>query len=861
MFKSLCLVVFATLVLTLPSLALEKVILQLQWKHQFEFAGFYAAKEKGFYKDAGLDVSFIEFNEHIDITDEVLNGKAQYGLSYSSIIADYLNGKPLVFLANFFKHSPLVLVAQENIKTPADLKGKKIMGLANNIHNITLYTMLNSFNVHSADIEHISVNFTIDDFIAKKVDAMSIFTTNELYNLDKKGVKYTLFDPIAYGAKYYDVNLFTSKKELLNHPQRVKNFRDASIKGWEYALTHKEEIIDLIIQKYNSQNKSNEELLFEAKRIEYIMLPNVYKIGSIDSDRVKIIAESFIQAGFVQNKQYQFEDFLFEEQESSSREAKENLYWYLTEEEKKFLAHKKDIRMCVDPDRLPYERIKHGKHIGIAADYIEHLSVLLNIPIRTHITKSLDTSFAAFKEGECDILSLVGQTPHRHTFINFTQPYITPSWVIATTNDKSFIANLDDLIEKKIGLVKSYAATENLQNKYLDVTFIEVDTLSEGLEKVAKGEIFGFIDTLATISYQIQKDFPKQLKIAGQLKENFDLGIGVQKNQPLLSGILNKAINITKESTKDDILNQWVTVKFEKSDSNILTFWKILLPFLLIALLLIMSQYAMRQYNKRLKDRVKDNIEELHHKDELLVQQHRMAAMGEMLSMIAHQWKQPLGAINSAIMGIKIKIDSGKFDLSDPLEQKKFISYLDRKHENILEYVNYLTHTTDDFRNFFNPGKSKELSSLNSPIENALNIVQESLEKNAIEVIIDFKTEAILMMYPNEVMQVILNLIKNSEDNFLEKKTLNPKIMIETFLKEENYMIRVCDNGGGIKEETAKHIFEPYFSTKNNKMGTGLGLYMSKIIMEDHHYGSLLMRNVSSGVCFELIFPRIDVEE
>lgn len=860
MYKALYLVVFTTLFLTLPSLALEKVSLQLQWKHQFEFAGFYAAKEKGFYKDAGLDVSFIEFNEHIDITDEVLNGKAQYGLSYSSIIADYLNGKPLVFLANFFKQSPLVLVAQENIKTPADLKGKKVMGLSNNIHNITLFTMLNSFNISSADIENVPASFTIDDFIAKKVDAMSIFTTNELYYLDKKGVKYTLFDPVAYGAKYYDVNLFTSKIELLNHPKRVKNFREASIKGWEYALKHKEEIIDLIIQKYNPQNKSKEGLLFEAKQIEYIMLPNVYKIGSIDSDRVKIIAESFIQAGFVQNKLYQFEDFLFEHQKNILQEVKENLYWYLTEEEKKFLAHTKEIRMCVDPDWLPYEKIKYGKHIGIAADYIEHLSTLLHVPIRTHVTKSWDASIATFREGECDILSLVGQTADRHTFINFTKPYITPSWVIATTQDKSFIANMDDLRGKKIGLVKDYAATEYLQKKYLDVTFIEVATLSEGLIKLAEGEIFGFIDTLATTSDQIQKYFPEQLKVSGQLKENFDLSIGVQKNQPLLLGILDKAMAITKENTKKNILNQWVTVKFEKSDTNVLTFWKILLPFLLIALLLILSQYAMRQYNNRLKNRVKDNLEELHKKDELLVQQHRMAAMGEMLSMISHQWKQPLGAINSAIMGIKIKIDSGKFDLSDPLDQKEFISYLDRKHENILEYVHYLTHTTDDFKNFFNPGKSKEVASLNAPVENALNIIQESLEKNGIEVIIDFKTEAKLMMYPNEVMQVILNLIKNSEDNFLEKKTRNPKIVITTFYKEESYMIRVCDNGGGIKEETAKHIFEPYFSTKNNKMGTGLGLYMSKIIMEDHHYGSLLMRNVSSSVCFELIFPRTDVE-
>ena len=237
--------------------SLGKVTLQLQWKHQFEFAGFYAAKEKGFYADAGLDVTFVEFDKNKNITDEVLNGNAQYGLTYSSIIAEYLDDKPLILLANFFKQSPLVLVAQADIKTPAGLKGKKVMGLSDSIDGVTLLTMLDKFNIHLEDIHNIPASFKIDDFVNKKIDAMSVFTTNELYYLDKKGIKYNIFDPVVYGAKYYDANLFTSKKELLEHPQRVKLFREASIKGWEYALKHQDEIIEIILKKYNPQHKSS----------------------------------------------------------------------------------------------------------------------------------------------------------------------------------------------------------------------------------------------------------------------------------------------------------------------------------------------------------------------------------------------------------------------------------------------------------------------------------------------------------------------------------------------------------------------------------------------------------------------------
>jgi len=296
------------------------------------------------------------------------------------------------------------------------------------------------------------------------------------------------------------------------------------------------------------------------------------------------------------------------------------------------------------------------------------------------------------------------------------------------------------------------------------------------------------------------------------------------------------------------------TTLYSGNGDAIQAVWKILFPVFLLSILLIISHFVLRRYNKRLKEQVRLNIEELRQKDELLLQQQRMAAMGEMLSMISHQWKQPLGAINTSIMGIKIKVESGKFNLSDPFEQKKFLSYLDRKHDNILEYVQYLSNTTDDFRNFFNPNKSKELAVLTTPIENALNIVKHSMQKNGIKVSTDFHAHTEFMMYPNEVAQVLLNLLKNSEDNFKEKKTHEPKIIIATLLREECAIIRIYDNGGGIPTKIAKHIFEPYFSTKSDKLGTGLGLYMSKMIMEKHHNGTLSMQNQNKGVTFELRF-------
>ena len=221
--------------------------------------------------------------------------------------------------------------------------------------------------------------------------------------------------------------------------------------------------------------------------------------------------------------------------------------------------------------------------------------------------------------------------------------------------------------------------------------------------------------------------------------------------------------------------------------------------------------------------------------------------------MISHQWRQPLGAITTTIMGIKIKIESGKINLNSPTDQKIFLSYLDRKLNSVIEYVNTLSSTTDDFRNFFNPNKEKTVTNLSIPIENALEIIGQSLGKNGIKVIKEYKANPQLPMYDNEVTQVILNILKNSEDHFTEKKLHERQIHIVTFARGKQYVIFICDNGGGIPEEILPKIFEPYFSTKG-KLGTGLGLYMSQLIMENHHSGTLKAYNRHNGVCFELLF-------
>jgi len=235
-------------------------------------------------------------------------------------------------------------------------------------------------------------------------------------------------------------------------------------------------------------------------------------------------------------------------------------------------------------------------------------------------------------------------------------------------------------------------------------------------------------------------------------------------------------------------------------------------------------------------------------KDKHILAQSRMAQMGEMISIIAHQWRQPLGAVSAVSANLKVKLELGVLSFNSPSEKEESFMYMLDKLDKINEYVKNLTLTIDDFRNFYKPNRDKRVVSLAEIIEKTLSVIEDSLQSDNIEVICKYDDKIPLEVYDHELMQVILNILKNSKDNFLDKGIENPQIII---LATKN-SIEICDNGGGIDESILENIFDPYYSTKNEKNGTGLGLYMSKMIVEDHHNGILSVENIADGVCFKI---------
>ena len=273
------------------------------WLNQFEFAGYYVAKEKGFYKDVGLDVEIKEFKQDFYLTDTVLNGNTDFGINSSSIIMDKANGKDIVLLGTVFQSSPLILLTlkDSNINNLNDMVDKKIM-LANNQKDFGIFrSMFRNQDIDPNYLTFVPHTFKIDDLINKNVDVMSAYSTNELFLVKEKGYETTIFDPKNFGFDFYDDILFTSNEFAEKNPQLVKDFYDASIKGWEYSFNNIEEVSKLIYEKYNTQNKSLDSLIFEANEMKRLVYDKDGKIGTIRRDKLNLIINTYKVMGLIKN--------------------------------------------------------------------------------------------------------------------------------------------------------------------------------------------------------------------------------------------------------------------------------------------------------------------------------------------------------------------------------------------------------------------------------------------------------------------------------------------------------------------------------------------------------------------------------
>ncbi len=269
---------------------------------------------------------------------------------------------------------------------------------------------------------------------------------------------------------------------------------------------------------------------------------------------------------------------------------------------------------------------------------------------------------------------------------------------------------------------------------------------------------------------------------------------------------------------------------------------------------LIQSNKELQELNRTLEDKIEEGILLARKKDNILFQQSKMAQMGEMLSMIAHQWRQPLSVLNGIFQNLQVKMIMNEEQIkNDKAALEEFLAYVESSMQKSTDCVLNLSQTITDFSGFYKEKNEYDICTINEPIRNCMEMMKGSFKNSSIEVMKNCTSKNEFKMHVNEMTQVFLTILQNASENFIEKGIENPQIEISTFDDGDKCIVEISDNGGGIEPENLNSVFDLYFSTKKDSKGTGMGLYMTKLILENHHNGTIEVSNTDKGACFKIV--------
>lgn len=539
--------------------------------------------------------------------------------------------------------------------------------------------------------------------------------------------------------------------------------------------------------------------------------------------------------------------WILKEQERYYTNFKQQLK--LTQEEKDFLT-KNLIKVSVSNAWEPFTfKSKNDKAIGISAEYWELIAKKVGLQYQNVFSKTFKEQINNIKTKENDLIYSIGETANRKDYSIFTKEYAKFPISIVTKKDENFIENISVLKNKKIAVGDNFTAHNIIKSNYPNMELILVNSIKEGLELVSKNEVYAFVDIQPVLFYNIAKYGFDDLKVSGNTGLNFNMKFMIRDDYVILESILNKAISSISINELNEIITKWNNVQFQTS-FNYDLFIQIFAVIFIIILAFINRTLTLKNLNKSLINKVEEktktlnemnkNLEnlvekktkELIQKENILNQQSKMAAMGEMIENIAHQWRQPLSLISTAATGAKLRKDFESLSDTDFYEAMDIIN----------NSAQHLSSTIDDFRNFFSNEKEASFFDINIPIEKVLYLVSSKLKNRNIEIIKNTQ-EIVILGLVNEFIQVLLNIINNAVDALEESNSKKKFIFIDTYKEENNLILKIKDNAGGIKEEIIDRIFEPYFTTKHKSQGTGIGLYMSNEIIKKHMNGNISVSN------------------
>lgn len=571
---------------------LERVSVQLQWADQFQFAGYYVAKEKGFYAEAGLDVSIRPFDPKRLAIDEVMEGRSEYGIGRSSLLVDRMRGKPVVALAAIFQSSPFVLLSARsaNIRSPKDLIGKRIMMTQDFQDTIAIRAMVNSQGMRMEELKFIEHSYNPIDIANGKTDVMACYISNEPFTLKEKGIETNALNPEQYGFDFYSDILFTSEKELKQHPERVRAFVTATLKGWQYAFDHIEETARLIKTRYNTQNKSYASLVYEGQILKELAYRGNQPLGAMNLEKFRRISDIYKVMGIPQDEK-RLRGFLYED---TSRIALP-----LSIEERSLLQMR-TIRYTSTFSWPPFNyRSQSGALEGIAADF--WALVVKRSGMQTEFTPALTWNgvLDAIKTKSADVTLGTSISPDKEPYALFSKPYASFPNVIVTNKKIDFLPGLSALEGKNVAIGNGYGIAALIAKKYPAIRIVGVDDTREGLKLLSSGRVDAVIDILPVVAFLMNEYSYVDLKISGTTEFMFDVRMMIRNDYPELKSIIDKGIDSITPAERQKIFNRYIAVTYE---DTIDYRWVYGIGFgaLAVIALFMWRQFELGRYNRKL---------------------------------------------------------------------------------------------------------------------------------------------------------------------------------------------------------------------------------------------------------------------
>lgn len=783
---------------SLYSTELIDVVLQLRWDHQFQFAGYYAADWLGFYEEEGLSVeirSAVLNGEILDGPTEIKEGRADFGVGAANILIAQDSGIDLTLVASIFQRSAVeyCTLLDQQANTVFDISQLNIARRPGDLLDLELQALFASEGIppHALRTSDITRDFTLEDLKSGTFDVVPEYLGQVSYTAFKENLPLKVIKPAEYGVDFYGDTLFTSRKLAKENPEIVERFRNATIKGWYYALENPEVITNLIVERLSRSDirpNTNYNLKdfnsYQAKKVLEITHYPIVEVGNINTFRWERMAKVM--------------------------------------EELEMISEAPDLKnMIFDYDQIKVDQLKDTKL---------DLSIFFSI-----VTTCLIFFFLISLNRRNMLLEqeIIDRELAEKRLILSNSRYATifQSSVlgITVTDSQGNIQTVNDAWCRMTGYSSDELCQMNINTliapKYRETDEKQLSDLNEGR-----------ISSFSMVKKYIRRPSDSE-------EEDYFYGrmvltrIWSEQSEPILN--MSMVTDITREIQETEA-NQRSEVRFRKivgqvaqeiggTNSENLHFNKEL-------------SMDLEEINMELEKLFTHELEENRKKDALIRYQAKMAAMGEMIGSIAHQWRQPLNTLKLVLLNLK---DSG--DDQD---------YVETCYKKANMLIRRMSETIDDFRYFSNPKKEPSYFSIEESIKLVLGLVDEQLRVSGITLEVNCKSLPPLCGFDNQFSHILFNLVSNSIDALKQNPLGSPRLIsINGEKTGSDLLIRVEDSGPGIPKENIEKIFDMYFTTKEADGGSGLGLAMAYSILEDTFNGKLTLLDTTTGCAFEIRIP------